>query len=199
MRFQLLETAASDASSLSAKVPPDPSSLRQARQSPYARQLADAHDKFNDRSLCLGTWRLIEPSADEKPVPHLWVYHYKTDSDGALDGFSARCTARGDLMRPGVHFYHIHTAAQSQSHTSRRILYAWAAFADEAILSVDVLGAYPRDPADPAYRVPMRQPRRFNGSYSVPAKAQMDSPDRDTSGSVSEIDIYRHGLEALAC
>ncbi len=86
-------------------------------------------------------------------------------------------------MKAGEHFDPLRTAAQSPSHTARRLLYAEAALRGEHVRSVDVPGAYPRPPVDSSYRVTMQQPRHANGSYTTPGKvvllqkAQIGSPD----------------------
>lgn len=86
-------------------------------------------------------------------------------------------------MRPGVHFDVMQTSAQSSSHTARRIMYALAALAREAICSLDVPSAYSRASADQAYWVTMRQPRRAEGFFKnleklvLQIKSRMDSLD----------------------
>ncbi len=75
------------------------------------------------------------------------------------------------------------TAAQTPSHTARRLLYAEAARNREYIRSFDVPGAYLRAPTDPRYRVVMKQPRRADGTLTAPGnlvlilRAQQGSPD----------------------
>lgn len=166
--------------------PVDPRSLRATRKSPHAqfsREWARAHDQFIDRSIDLGVWELTDPIQTDKPVPHLWAYRYKTAPDGGLQSVAARCTVRGDLMRAGVHYDASRTAAQTPSHTARRMLYARAALAGEKIRAADVPNAYMHAPSDPNHRLTMQQPRRSDGTFTAPGKvilihrAQQGSPD----------------------
>lgn len=75
----------------------------------------------------LGVWKFDDRQSEDKHVPHFWAYHCKTYNNGRIEAIAARCTVRGDLMQPGIHYDKSRTSAQSPSHTSRRLLYAKAA------------------------------------------------------------------------
>eukprot|EP00171_Calliarthron_tuberculosum_P022447 IDg22447t1 len=124
------------------KLPTNPKSIGIARRGPHAAGWSTAHDAFIDRCLELGTWEFVVPLPTDRPVGYLWAYQYKTDSDGNIEALSARCTARGDTMKAGVHYDPLCTAAQTPSHNARRLLFVEAARANGEIRAFDVPGAY---------------------------------------------------------
>lgn len=147
-----------------------PKSLHQTKRLAFSQKWCHTHDGFIDRCIELGTWKFVSATSSSRPLLHLWAYRYKTNPQGAITGFSARCTARGDIMKPKVHFNPTQTSAQIPSRTARRLLYANAALNGGNILLIDVEGAYPRAPTEKRYRVIMKQPKRSDEQYTVPGK-----------------------------
>ena len=46
------------------------------------------------------TWKKVKSSQTNKPLPLMWVFTYKFDSDGYLHKFKARLVVRGNLHVP---------------------------------------------------------------------------------------------------
>jgi hypothetical protein len=63
---------------------------------------------------------------------------------GRLERRKARCTIRGDRMRPGVDFDEMQTASHMPSKSGRQFLLDVAAAEGAAVQSWDVPGAYMR-------------------------------------------------------
>ena len=46
-----------------------------------------------------GTFQVVDETIHIKPVPVLWAFTYKTDTNGYLTRFKARICVRGDLQK----------------------------------------------------------------------------------------------------
>lgn len=143
------------------------------------------HDECIDRNVRLDAWKPV-PIAEvdhSKLVTPRWRYRYKTRSDGSLERRSARCTVRGDLMLPGIHFDPAKTFAQSPSYVAQRLFYAHVAVNGEELEEWNVPAAYPRAETDPNFVNFLRQPKRSDGSLTFPGchfqicRAQQGAPD----------------------
>lgn len=106
------------------KPPTNPKSIGVARRGPHAAGWSTTHNAFIDRCLDLATWELVDPLPTDRPVGYLWAYQYNTDSDGNIEALSARCTARRDTMKAGVHYDPLCKSSQTPRHTARRLLFA---------------------------------------------------------------------------
>lgn len=51
-----------------------------------------------------GTWDLIPPPKDCRPVGCKWVFRIKRKADGLVDKFKARLVAKGYNQRPGIDY-----------------------------------------------------------------------------------------------
>lgn len=169
----------------STELPSPPRSIHEALRRPpnEAVKWAAKHDEFLDKMFRMKAWVPCTAPSNTKLVHPKWVYTVKTKEDGTLDRFSARCTVRGDLMKPGKHYNPSKTAAQTPSHTAHRIFYADAAINSAYVESYDVPNAYPRAPSDPDYPTFLKQPPRSDGSLTYPNQdirldgAQQGAPD----------------------
>lgn len=99
-----------------------------------------------------------------------FTYNTKKGADGELQRYKTRFAIRGDHMVVGRDFDHLHTSGHTPYHSARRLLLATTAAAGRALESWDVPRAYPRATANPRYRQTMRQPRRSDGTLTVPER-----------------------------
>jgi hypothetical protein len=102
--------------------------LRAALCTPDAAEWAVTYDQELDRnSKQLGTWRLESRRPGDTPRWPLFKFTQKTNADGTASRQKVRCAIRGDTMTPGVEYDPDRTSAQTQSHTSLRLLVACCA------------------------------------------------------------------------
>jgi len=78
-----------------------------------------------------------DPSQQRKPLPLLWVFTYKFDTDGYLTKFKARICVRGDLQ-----YGHQDTYAATLAYRTFRALMALAAAFDLEIVQLDAINAF---------------------------------------------------------
>jgi Reverse transcriptase (RNA-dependent DNA polymerase) len=146
-------------------------SIKEARGRPDAdecRRVHDAELRRQDTELLTSSYE--DPLPTDKPLQFTIGCKAKTNMYGGLERRKARCSIRGDRMRPGIDFDEMRTASHMPSQSERRFLLAVAAAEGAVVQSWDVPGAYMRAPADPRYRVTMRQPPSFDGTLAAPCK-----------------------------
>jgi hypothetical protein len=182
------QISACAAAAQSSVVPTAPRTLAEARARPDAAEWQRAHDaELRRHDGELRTWTYVEQLPTDRPAPHVVTYRAKTNQYGGLERRKARIALAGNRLRPGVDFDQRRTASHMPSQAGRRFLYAVAAAEGAAVHSWDVPGAYMRAPSDPRYRVTMRQPPNFDGSYAAPGKvcllrrAMPGAPDANSS------------------
>ena len=84
-----------------------------------------------------GTYKYVENNAETQPIPLIWVFKYKFDSDGFLIKFKARLCVRGDLQHTEEDTY----AATLTARTFRALMAVSAAF-DLEIRQYDAVNAF---------------------------------------------------------
>ena len=86
---------------------PDPATFSQTQQYPDAPQWAEAHDRKLDTLDDKHKFRWLAP-ADILPgikfIPLKILCRYKWNTDGTINTRKARCSVRGDLMKPSLHY-----------------------------------------------------------------------------------------------
>eukprot|EP00961_Rhodomonas_salina_P107580 1448376-Rhodomonas_salina.1 len=48
----------------------------------------------------MGTWKIVDTPRDCTPLPGVWSYRVKRDSDGNISKYKARWCVRGDMQMP---------------------------------------------------------------------------------------------------
>jgi hypothetical protein len=81
--------------------PIEPTSVSQAVSHPHWREAMS-----NELTALMqhGTWDLVLPPSNCKPVGCKWVFRVKRKADGSVDRFKARLVAKGYNQRPGVDY-----------------------------------------------------------------------------------------------
>jgi hypothetical protein len=105
----------------------------------------------------MGTWRLVDPPNDAKPIGNKWVFAKKRNKDGQLTKYKARLVAKGFAQRPGYDYVETHSPVVRLE--TIRILLALAQRREMIIQQMDVKGAYLNGTLKE--RVYMRQPEGF--------------------------------------
>lgn len=150
-----------------------PKSLKQARRYPDRHQWAHSQNrelkKLDDAKVikCLPDTAIPKKT---KLIPLTMTYRYKRDTDSSITEPKARCSVRGDLMKPNVHYNPEHTASHMADKTTVRLLLAIKAAANLPSEHFDIKTAFIHENYKHKNLVYVRQHARFDGSYSHPGK-----------------------------
>lgn len=127
---------------------PPPVQWQQAMKYPDASEWRVAHDealaKLDEEGVV--DWAAKVPKC-AKPLPLTMTYIYKWSRDGQECKRKARCSIRGDLMRPGQHFDPARTQCPTTEKATARLLFAIAAGHGWPIEHMDISNAYVHEPA----------------------------------------------------
>jgi Reverse transcriptase (RNA-dependent DNA polymerase) len=119
-------------------LPPEPSNWSEMKRHSFYKYFLDAaHTEFaalNQR----GTFRKINRESHYAPLPLLWVFKYKFDTDGYLVKFKARICVRGDLQTTHINDNYAATLAVRIF----RALMALTASFNLEILQLDAVNAF---------------------------------------------------------
>ena len=109
-------------------------------------------------------WTYQSPRHQRKEIiPTTMTYRYKKDRNEIAR--KARCSIRGDRMKPNVHYDPEKTATYMADRATIRTLFALAASRNMAIEYFDITGAYLHEKYQHKNKVFVWQPQRFDGSY----------------------------------
>ena len=92
-------------------------------------------------------------------------YKYKRTAEGEIIERKARCSLRGDLMRPHQHFNPDHTAAPMADKSSIRLLLAIKAAHGRKAAHFDIKSAFTHEAYHYDADVYVKQHPRFDGTY----------------------------------
>ena len=82
------------------QLPPEPRSWKELQRHPHRDGfLAAAEKEYRDLERCK-TFRHIPKTPGLKPLPLLWTFVYKFNTDGYLAKYKARLCVRGNLQEP---------------------------------------------------------------------------------------------------
>ena len=110
-------------------LPLEPKSWKQVQYHPYSSEFKLAADREIQELTKRGTYKWVSKgTASSPPLPLLWVFKYKFDTDGYLTKFKARLCVRGDLQTTEQDTY----AATLAARTFRALMAISAAFDLEA-------------------------------------------------------------------
>lgn len=176
---------------------PPPTSTPQAQTYPDAHLWAHAH---NDELEQLETQKAIEwlpPSeipTNAKTISLTMTYRYKRDAQGKITDRKARCSIRGDLMKPNIHYDPSRTAAYSADKATIRLIFAIAAYNRQPTRHFDIQSAFTHESYNFENPVYVRQPRKFDGSLQHPDKP-IGKLKLNLYGSKPACHIYHAGLD----
>ena len=107
--------------------------------------------------MSVGTFALVPPPRDRKPIGSKWVYRVKRTSSGEISRYKARLVAQGFAQKPGIDF--TETFAPVAKTDSIQFLLAFAAAQNFEIHQVDVKSAFLNGKLEET--IYMRQPKGF--------------------------------------
>ncbi|OQV11384.1 hypothetical protein CLAIMM_15226, partial [Cladophialophora immunda] len=119
-------------------LPPEPKHWRDLKRHPFRQQFEAAAQEEFDQLKRRGTFKEVDSNETiKRPLPLLWVFKYKFDTDGFLDKFKARIYVRGDLQTTE----RVNYAATLTIKVFRALMALAAAF-DLEILQLDAVNAF---------------------------------------------------------
>ena len=120
------------------QLPPPPRNWKELQGHQYEEEFAAAAQKEYTDLQNRGTFQVVDETIHIKTVPVIWVFTYKTDTNGYLTRFKARLCARGDLQES----VHEDTYAATLAARSFRALMAIVAIFDLDCWQGDVVNAF---------------------------------------------------------
>lgn len=143
-----------------------PVNVTHARKYPDHQEWALAYDgalrKLQDEKVI--DWTTPAPNG-VKTIPLTMAFQYKWGSDGKLTKRKARCSLRGDLMRPGEHYDPDHVQCPTADKSTARLLFAIAAGHGWAIEHLDITNAYVHEPSSSPRPIFVRELPNWQGQY----------------------------------
>lgn len=119
-------------------LPPEPRTWRQMIKHKFAAEFKEAADREIQELTKRETFKWVDKEAATAiPLPLLWVFKYKFDTDGYLTKFKARLCVRGDLQSTEQDTY----AATLAARTFRALMAISAAF-DLEMRQYDAVNAF---------------------------------------------------------
>jgi len=135
----------------------EPANYREAMKSDEQQEWNEAIEYEMGALEKNGTWKLVPPPDNRKPIGCKWTYRYKFDGNGNITKHRARLVAQGFSQQPGIDFNETH--APVARFESFRIILALAASEDWDIEQVDFKSAYLNGHLDE--EIFMQQPEGF--------------------------------------
>ena len=135
----------------------DPESYEEAISSVDRDEWQAAMQAEMEAITSVGTFELVPPPRDRKPIGCKWVYRVKRDASGEISHYKARLVAQGFAQKPGIDF--TETFAPVAKTDSIRLLLAFAAANNFEIHQVDVKSAFLNGKLQET--IYMRQPKGF--------------------------------------
>lgn len=145
---------------------PPPRSRKQTQRYPDATQWGAAHDLELSKLDDAGAIQWLSPTqipAKAKMIPLTMTYRCKRDPNRAVNEHKARCSVRGDLMKPHVHFNPAHKASHMADKSSVRLLLALNAAGNLKCEHLYITSAYIHEKYQHSKPVYVKQHPRFNG------------------------------------
>ena len=147
---------------------PAPLNPTQARKYPDAAAWSAAHDaeldQLDDKKAIAWLTDASRIPKTSRPLPLKMTYRYKRDGTGSITKRKARCTLRGDKMRPHFHYDPDKTTSYMDDKTAVRLLFAIAATYKLPLEHLDIEGAYLHERFKHSRPVYVKQLARFNGA-----------------------------------
>ena len=135
----------------------DPDSYDEAINSVDRDEWQAAMQAEMESIVSVGTFELVPPPCDCKPISCKWVYRVKCTSSGEISRYKARLVTQGFRQKPGIDF--TETFAPVTKTNSIRLLLAFAAANNFEIHQVDVKSAFLNGKLEES--IYMHQPKGF--------------------------------------
>jgi hypothetical protein len=119
---------------------PKPKLFRQAMSGPDADKWYEAAAVEMQAHLDNGTWELVKLPAGQQAIGSKWVFKIKRNADGSIKRYKACLVAQSFSQRPGIDF--TETFVPTTKWAALRSIFAFAAFEDLELESVDISKAY---------------------------------------------------------
>jgi Reverse transcriptase (RNA-dependent DNA polymerase)/GAG-pre-integrase domain len=141
-------------------LPPEPKNWRDLEKHQFGKYFIQAGHTEMQTQFKRGTFKEIDRQRNHRPLPLLWVFKYKFDTDGYLVKFKARLCVRGDLQVSLADNY----AATLAVKVFRALMALTAAF-DLEIIQLDAVNAFLNSEMDED--VTVQYPPGFPGNNKV--------------------------------
>lgn len=119
---------------------PDPSSVKEALESPDTPHWQTAMDKEYKSLVDNHTWELTDLPPNKSVISSKWIFRRKYHSNRTLSHFKARFVARGYSQEPGIDYFDTYSPVIKIA--SLRLLLAFATIHDYHIHQIDVITAF---------------------------------------------------------
>lgn len=148
-----------------------PCNPKQAQLYPDAHLWAIAHnteiEQLNEQHAI--EWlNPVDTPPDCEPIRPTIFYRYKHEADGTTSARKSRCSVRGDLMRPNVHFDPSKTSSYAADRASIRLILALAAVNAHPLSHIYITSAFTSETYDYYRPVYVRQTLNFYGTLTYP-------------------------------
>ena len=120
------------------RMPPEPNNFTELMRHPFKKEFFNACGTEIEALKSRGTFRAVNRAPHHRPLPLLWVFKYKFDTDGYLVKFKARICVRGDLQ---ISTRETNYAATLAVRVFRALMAITAAF-DLDIIQLDAVNAF---------------------------------------------------------
>jgi hypothetical protein len=118
----------------------EPKTLREALETPNAKEWQAAHEYEVSQLEKLKTWRIMELPKGQYAIPHSEVFHEKRGPSGEVEMYRARIVAGGHKQIHNVNYTETLSAAAKMPLI--RVVLAYAAQENWEIHQVDIKSAY---------------------------------------------------------
>ena len=135
----------------------DPDSYDEAINSVDCNEWQAAMQAEMESIVSVGTFELVPPPRDRKPIGYKWVYRIKRTSSGKISRYKARLVAQGFAQKPGINFTKMFAPVAKTN--SIRLLLVFAAANNFEIHQVDVKSAFLNGKLEES--IYMHQPKGF--------------------------------------
>ena len=143
-----------------------PTNYKQAIEGPDKEHWIESIKREVEALISNNTFTIMERPQNVRPIGFKWVFKIKENKDGTIERYKTRCTALGNLQRPGVDFDE--TFAPVVRYSTIRLLLAKAATSKLILHHMDIDTAFLYGTLDKTEEVYMKVP----DSVQIPTHLQ---------------------------